>query len=114
LLLSVANKIAPANEARTTRRFALRLPVRYRLHGEQTWRSGETENVSGSGVLFRGQAAAKAGTALELSLALPAVLESQETAEVICRGVVVRSARALDGNLPGLAMRILHSRVTRG
>lgn len=106
-------KLAQTHEARSARRFPLRLPVRYRLHGEQTWRRGETENVSGSGILFRGQAAARTGTSLELSVALPA-LSAEEAPEMICRGVVVRSAGTTDGKLPGLAMRILHSRLQRG
>lgn len=106
-------KLAPTSEARSARRFALRLPVRYRLHGEQAWRSGETENVSGSGVLFRGQATAKLGALLELTLALPTP-DAEEKPEMICRGVIVRSAKATNGKLPSLAMRILHSRLLRG
>lgn len=63
--------------------------------------------------LFRGHAAARAGTSLELSLALPA-LNAEERPEMICRGVIVRSAGTADGTSPGLAVRIQHSRLTRG
>lgn len=63
-------KLAPAYKARSLRRFVLRLPVHCRLHGEQTWRSGATENVSGSGMLFLGQTAAKTGSGLEVTLPL--------------------------------------------
>lgn len=107
------NKSEPSNEARRTRRFALRLPVRYRLENEKTWRSGETENVSRSGVLLRSYSAPRAGTCLEMCLDLPA-LTSEEAPEMICQGIVVRSARATDGGVQALAVRILHSRLTRG
>ncbi len=33
-------------------RHDLRLPLRYRLDGEETWRPGETINISRSGILF--------------------------------------------------------------
>ena len=35
-------------------RFSLRLPIRYRTVGEPAWHDGTTENISRSGVLFRG------------------------------------------------------------
>lgn len=37
--------------ARATRH-ELRLPLRYRLEGEEDWRQGETINISSSGLLF--------------------------------------------------------------
>jgi hypothetical protein len=33
-------------------RHQLRLPLRYRLEGQQDWRPGETINISNSGLLF--------------------------------------------------------------
>jgi hypothetical protein len=33
-------------------RHGLRLPLRYRLDGQENWRTGETINISRSGILF--------------------------------------------------------------
>lgn len=101
--------------ARTTRprRFGLQLPLRYRVRGERTWRRGETENISSSGVLFRGEIFAEMNTPLELCLTMPAV-NSEGAAEMICRGTIVRSMRAVERHeLSTLAVRILHSRLVR-
>jgi hypothetical protein len=38
--------------ARRALRHELRLPMRYRPEGEETWRVGETINISESGLLF--------------------------------------------------------------
>jgi len=106
-------KAAVANdETRGAQRFALQIRVRYRLGGEGGWRHGETENISSSGVLFRSHCAAEAGTPLELCLILPP-LSSGAAAQVICRGVIVRSALADNNDLPALAVRILNFRLVR-
>src|SRR5581483_1087399 len=44
-------KLAPFR----AQRFNLHLPLRYRKLGEQSWRKGTTENISRSGLLFRGE-----------------------------------------------------------
>ena len=41
------------------------------LNGESKWWKGSTENISLSGVLFRGEEFAEPNTPLEISLALP-------------------------------------------
>ena len=103
----------PCAETRRAHRFTLQMPVRYRLGGERGWRHGETENISSSGVLFRSQRAAEEGASLELCVILP-VLNSGAAAQVICRGVVVRSVIPENGDWPALAVRILHFRLARG
>ena len=100
------------DEARRARRFALQIPVRYRFRGDRDWRHGETQNISSCGVLFRSQSSAEKGTSLELCLILP-VLSPEGAAEVLCRGVIVRSAIPTDGDMPVLAVRILHFRLAR-
>lgn len=104
--------VTDVDETQRAHRFTLQIPVRYRLGGEKGWRHGETENISGSGVLFRGHCAAEAGAPLELCLMLPA-LSSGAAAQVICRGVIVRSVLADNHDMRGLAVRILHFRLVR-
>jgi len=42
----------PSHWAKRAPRHDLRLPMRYRCEGEADWRSGETINISQSGLLF--------------------------------------------------------------
>lgn len=114
MLQNVADvKLVSTAHTRRATRFELRVPVRYRLKGEKLWHSGKTENVSGTGLLLRGQSALRLGTFLELCLALP-TMDMDEAPELICHGIVVRSARDADENSQTLAVRIQYSRLTRG
>src|SRR5439155_984010 len=49
-------------------RFNLHLPLKYRLLGEDDWRDGTTENISRSGLLFRGEEAIAPNAQLEINL----------------------------------------------
>jgi len=71
-------------------RFSFHLPLKYRLVGESTWRNGSTENISRSGVLFRAEEAIQPKAQLEINLVLPAEIAGLSSAEVVCRGEVVR------------------------
>jgi hypothetical protein len=42
----------PGHSGKRAPRHDLRLPMRYRREGEEDWRSGETVNISQSGLLF--------------------------------------------------------------
>jgi len=106
-----ANSVERATDARRARRFALQVPVRYRVEDDPIWRHGRTANISTSGVLLRTQSDAQRGTVLELRMSMP-VLTTEGVTEVVGRGVVVRSVLASDSELPALAVRILRSRLT--
>ena len=100
----------------TTRaqRFGIQMHLRYRLSGESTWRKGTTENISRTGVLFRGEEFAEPNTRLEMSLVLPNEISGLRCAEVVCRGIVVRSARPKGAAaFPALATTISHYRFIR-
>jgi hypothetical protein len=97
-------------ERQTTRaqRFAIRVPLRYRVQATRTWRRGDTINISSSGVLFQGDYLAELNTPVELNLLLP-VVNSEGAAEVICRGTIVRTLPSWNGDQrPALALKILH------
>ena len=72
-------------------RFPLRFPVRYRRVGDRLWRQGMTENISGSGVLFRVGETLPIEADLELLLELPSMAAVAGHAEIVCRGRVVRT-----------------------
>ncbi|MGH9395391.1 MAG: PilZ domain-containing protein [Terriglobia bacterium] len=94
-------------------RFALQVPVRYRLRGESTWRRGETENISSSGVLFHGECLADPNNSVELCLTMPAV-NSDGAAEVVCQGTILRAITSTDAqDSPTLAVKISHFRLAR-
>jgi hypothetical protein len=95
-------------------RFGIQMRLRYRLSGESKWWKGTTENISRSGVLFRGEEFAEPNTPLEMSFVLPDEIFGVPRAEVICRGVVVRSERPRDARaMPALASTISHYRIIR-
>jgi hypothetical protein len=95
-------------------RFEIQMPLRYRLNGEGKWRNGITENISRTGVLFRGEEFAEPNTPLEMSLALPDRIPEARSARVACRGIVVRSQRPGVGEaFPLLASTISHYRLIR-
>jgi hypothetical protein len=108
----IAAPVSKRSKARA-QRFTMQLPLRYRMRGENTWRRGESINVSSSGVLFRGDYFAEAQTPVELNLMMPAV-NSEGAAEVVCRGIVMRATPAsrTDGQ-PALAVRILQYHLVR-
>ena len=97
------------------RRFNLHLPLRYRLLGDQRWIEGTTENISRSGLLFRGEEALQPNAKLEISLVLPAEIAGLAATEVICRGEVVRSIEGSQvGVSPALAAKILQYHFQHG
>lgn len=95
-------------------RFVIRMHLRYRLNGESKWRRGTVENISRSGVLFRGEGFAHPNTPLEMSFMLPHEIFGVRPAEVVCKGIVVRSIRPRSTSvLPALASTITHFRFIR-
>ena len=58
-------------------RFEIKVPIRYRVRNQETWREGHTENISQSGLLFRAPEPLSEDTVIELTFALPATLEGE-------------------------------------
>jgi hypothetical protein len=95
-------------------RFEIRAPLRYRLKGDSKWWQGTIENISRSGVLFRGEEFAEPHTRLEISLVLPDGVFGVRATKIECSGTVVRSERPADGqSLPSLASTISCYRIAR-
>jgi len=111
--------VMPARSAQSTtvkgrlspfraQRFNLHLPLKYRQVGENSWRAGTTENISRSGLLFRAQELMSPNAQVEINLVLPPEIAGLASAEVICRGEVVRSVAAESPAMsPALGARIL-------
>jgi PAS domain S-box-containing protein len=96
-------------------RFKLNLPLRYRQVGQHDWRMGTTENISRSGLLFRAEEVIAPNMQLEINLVLPAEIAGLASAEVMCRGEVVRTVEAETPSMsPALAAKILQYHFQHG
>jgi len=83
------------------------LSVRYRKAGDRQWRRGETENISRSGVLIRGEDPLEIDETVELMVALAVRSVAAGSGEVQCSGRVVRTISPATGQtLPGSAVLI--------
>jgi len=103
-----------AGEFLRARRFSIQTVLRYRATSDGNWHEGRTENISQSGVLFRAENAVPPRTPLEMRFVLPLAMSVERPAEVLCRGVVVRTIPpgGSDG-LPVVAARITDYRFLR-
>jgi PilZ domain len=85
-------------------RLRLELQLRYRPVGGRRWYEGQVENISRSGVLFRGTTLVDVNTPVEIALLMPVL---PEASAIVCRGRIVRTI--LPGGprrRPGLAATI--------
>jgi len=88
-------------------RFPLHLSVRYRRIGDPEWRRGETENISRSGILIRGEDPLEVDASVELLVALDVRSTGSDAGEVLCSGRVVRTVSPSDDYAcPGSAVVI--------
>ena len=97
------------------KRFALHFPVYYRLPESSTWFEGRTENISQSGLLFRGACPLGVESPVELQLEVVARIEGEAPAKVVCKGEVVRVEQSRVLHVPtALAVAIKDYRLMRG
>jgi hypothetical protein len=72
------------------KRFDMKLPIRYRHAGTGTWHKGTSENVSCSGVLFKGRHSLGAYEPVEVEMQLPKQLTGDTPVFLNCRGYIAR------------------------
>src|SRR5450432_2796466 len=89
------------NDKRSTRRFALRLPVSIRS-GEEDEHDAQTRDVSARGICFYVDSAIQAGSAIDFTLTLPPEITLTESIRVRCKGRVVR----VEGGSPSSKMAV--------
>jgi hypothetical protein len=89
--LSGGEMVEAEREKRSTRRFALRLPVSvtYAQNGEKE-KTAQTRDVSARGICFYVDSAIAAGSSIEFTLVLPPEITLTESIRVRCKGKVVR------------------------
>lgn len=114
LMESPQDEIGKVEQVPRAQRFPIRAPLRYRVRGERTWREGSVENVSVSGLLFRGERLVDAQTPIELSFILPVKPGGDLGARVVGRAMIVRSpADPSASGTPSMAAAIIRSRLVR-
>lgn len=102
------------DKSRRAQRFPIRLGVRYRPVGHEEWYEGESENISVSGVLFETERPFAVSTPIELRFLLPATMSDELSAEVVCRGEIVRTVpTSEERNIPAVAATIRAYRFRR-
>jgi hypothetical protein len=87
-------------------RFSLPSSILYRPAGEFRWREGRTENISESGVLFRGLEAVNVETAVEIMVDVPAEVLGKAAGASLGRGRIVRLERERLDARPAFAAAI--------
>ncbi len=71
-------------------RFGIQLPMRYRYAGAFHWYRGVTENISCSGILFRGPVILDLFAPVEVRMALPRQITGEASATMLCGGFIAR------------------------
>ena len=91
-------------------RYAVTLPVRYRLAGSDVCETGWTDNMSVSGLLFTTAVMLELGSQLEGWVQMSSHANDGNRSMLYCNGCVVRRAGANSGR-PAAAVRITRLRV---
>jgi hypothetical protein len=91
-------------------RYAVTLPVRYRLAGSDVCETGWTDNMSVSGLLFTTAVMLELGSQLEVWVQMSSHANDGNRSMLYCNGCVVRQAGAKGGR-PAAAVRITRLRV---
>jgi PilZ domain len=81
---------AQENDKRSTRRFALRLPVSVRFGEPSEELAAQTRDVSARGICFYVDSKMQSGSAIGFTLTLPPEITLTESIRVRCKGRVVR------------------------
>jgi hypothetical protein len=90
------------SDKRSTRRFALRLPVSVRYGEKNEEHSAQTRDVSARGICFFVDSAIQAGSAIDFTLTLPPEITLTESIRVRCKGRVLR----VEGGAPATKMAV--------
>lgn len=88
-------EIGEGPDRRTSRRFPLRLAVRYRRTGSSpvsNWMSSESLNISSTGLLFTTTEAVQPGQGIEAFIAWPVCLDNRIPLKLVIKGSIVRNA----------------------
>lgn len=95
-------EVQPDQNKRSTRRFALRLPLSVRYGENEQDHEAQTRDVSARGICFYLDSAIQAGAAIDFTLTLPPEITLTESIRVRCKGRVLR----VEGGAPNTKMAV--------
>jgi len=78
------------------RRLRLNIPVRYRGKNLSIWHEGMIQNISQSGILFRGPQQLPVNALMELIFEMPELISGQKNSNVLCQGRLNRIKESAD------------------
>lgn len=73
------------------RRLKLETTVRYRVKNLGSWYEGTIDNLSQSGLLFRGPQRFPSNTLVEMVFEMPEEISGQKNSTVLCQGRIIRA-----------------------
>ncbi|HUO24483.1 MAG TPA: PilZ domain-containing protein [Candidatus Aquilonibacter sp.] len=73
------------------RRLKLDLPLRYRVNNTSTWYEGTIDNISQTGVLFRGPQPLPVNALIEMVFEMPEEISGRKNSNVLCQGRMIRT-----------------------
>lgn len=73
------------------RRLKMDAPVRYRVKNLGSWYEGNIENLSQSGLLFRGTQVFPDNTLVEMVFEMPEAISGQKNSTVLCQARIIRA-----------------------
>jgi len=76
------------------RRLKLDTAVRYRVKNLGSWYEGVIDNLSQSGLLFRGPQRFPSNTLVEMVFEMPEEISGQKNSTVLCQGRIIRAKEA--------------------
>jgi hypothetical protein len=71
-------------------RFPIRAIMHYRVIGENQWYVGTVENMSSTGVLFRGERIVSVDSPIEVTVNVPGSFAAGRSSKMVSRGKIVR------------------------
>ena len=67
------------------------MALRYRVNSTSTWFEGTIDNLSQTGLLFRGPQPLPVNALVEMVFEMPEEISGQKNRNVVCQGRVIRS-----------------------
>lgn len=85
-------------------RYSVAMPLKYRRVGEQEWHAGVVENISQSGIFFRGDSALSEAEVVEINFTLRS---APDGGKAPCTAIIVRTDRSRVENKVAFGTRFL-------
>jgi hypothetical protein len=108
------DEVYGANMIARAQRFPIRAIMHYRIVGENRWYVGTVENMSSTGVLFRGERVMDLNSSIEVTVNVPGSLAAGHSSKMVSRGKIVRVLPGIpDPECAVMAASLIRLRILR-